>query len=92
MREATSKFRSRSGGAASGTHARASGGVFSRRSTVRQRNGKCGGGFGGSGGSASTATKTSGLGLYDKRPEEVLEMVRREGTLKPRVRRDLGTA
>jgi len=70
----------------------ASGGCTSKRSGVRRRgNGRCGGGFG-DGGGASAAAKTSGLGHDEKIPEEVLEKARREATLKPKLRRNLGAA
>ena len=67
----------RSVGAASGSHARTSGGGTSRRSGGRRGNGRCGGGFGGSGGGGSETAKTKEpcgrLGVDEQRPEEELE-------------------
>ena len=47
-------------------------------------------GGGGGGGGASAAAKTSGLGYYDERPKETLEMVKWEVTREPRSWRNLG--
>jgi len=65
----------------------------SRKSGVRRRNGRCGGGFGGGGsggGDASAAAKTRGLG-YNERPTTALETARREAMFEFRSRWDLNT-
>ena len=52
-------------------------------SGVRRGHGERGEGPGGSGGGGGAAAKTKLLGRYDTKPEEELEAVRREATLKP---------